>query len=54
MMLKTYFLNEMERETYEKEILRRIKGLDEEDVMQLDDKVLIKVHDTCVKEKIGA
>jgi hypothetical protein len=54
MVIHTYFLSELEREAYERAILERMKGIDEEGVVQLDDAALLKVYNTCIEEKIRA
>lgn len=46
MIIKHYFLNEVERETYEKKVLELDAALHEAAVLELDDRELLELYES--------
>ena len=45
MIIKHYFLNELERETYEQKLLKQDPALDETKILEIDDWELLEMLD---------
>jgi len=43
MIIKHYFLNELERETYEQKLLKQDPALDEMEILEMDDRELVEM-----------
>jgi len=46
MIIKHYFLNELERETYEQKLLKQDPALDETVILEMDDRELLEVYES--------
>lgn len=46
MIIKHYFLNELERETYEKKVLEQDATLHEAAILELDDRELLELYES--------
>lgn len=46
MIIKHYFLNELERETYEKKVVEQDAALQEEAILELDDRELLELYES--------
>jgi hypothetical protein len=43
MIIKHYFFNELERETYEQKLLKQDPALDEMEILEMDDRELVEM-----------
>ena len=46
MIIKHYFLNELEREIYEKKVLEQDTALHEAAILELDDRELLELYES--------
>ncbi|WP_274856724.1 hypothetical protein [Bacillus methanolicus] len=52
LILKHYFLSDIERFQKEKIVLDSMKSITEEEVFVMDDRELLEIYNECVKEKL--
>ncbi|AIE58845.1 hypothetical protein [Bacillus methanolicus] len=52
LVLKHYFLSEIERFQKERTVLSVMNDLTEEQVLAMDDRELLEIYNECIKEKL--